>query len=89
MTNNHAVTVETLKQFLDAFNQHDLDAIMEFFAEDCSMDMPRGPHPWGRRFIGKAQVREACASRFKGLPDAHYSHDRHYVCGNKDSPNGH
>ncbi len=29
------VTVDLLKGFLDAFNRHDLDAIMEYFADDC------------------------------------------------------
>jgi len=76
------VTVEMLKQFLEAFNRHDLDAIPAFFAEDCVMDLPRGPNPWGRRTIGKAKVREGCVSRFEGLPDAHYGDDRHWVCGN-------
>ncbi len=48
-----------------------LDAIMEFFAEDCCIDLRRGPHPWGRRLTGKAQIRAGCASRFADLPDAH------------------
>jgi ketosteroid isomerase-like protein len=52
------VTIETLKEFLEAFNRHDADAIMEFFADDCIMELPRGPDPWGRRTIGKEQVRE-------------------------------
>lgn len=73
------VTVETLKQILDAFNRHDLDAIMEFFSDDCICDMPKGPDPWGQRFIGKDQVREAFAGRFKGIPDVHYGEDRHWV----------
>jgi steroid delta-isomerase-like uncharacterized protein len=73
------VTVDTLKQILEAFNRHDLDAIMEFFSDDCSFDFPRGPDPWGQRFIGKAQVREALAGRFKGIPDVHYGEDRHWV----------
>ena len=73
------VTVETLKQILEAFNRHDLDAIMEFFSDDCSFDFPRGPEPWGQRFIGKAQVREALAGRFKGIPDVHYGEDRHWI----------
>ena len=73
------ITVETMKQVLDAFNRHDLDAIMEFFSDDCSLDIPRGPEPWGQRFIGKAQVREALAGRFKGIPDVHYSEDRHWI----------
>ena len=73
------VTVETLKQALDAFNRHDLDAIMEYFSEECSFDFPRGPEPWGQRFIGKAQVREALAGRFRGIPDVHYGEDRHWI----------
>ena len=73
------VTVETLKQILDAFNRHDLDAIMEFFSDDCSFDFPRGLESFGQRFIGKAQVREALAGRFKGIPDVHYGEDRHWV----------
>lgn len=73
------VTVETLKQILKAFNRHDLDAIMEFFSDDCSFDFPRGTEPWGQRFIGKRQVREALAGRFKGIPDVHYGEDRHWV----------
>ena len=73
------VTAETLKQVLDAFNRHDLDAIMEFFSDDCSFDLPRGPEPWGQRYTGKVQVREALAGRFKGIPDVHYGDDRHWV----------
>ena len=75
------LTVDTLKQILEAFNRHDLDAIMEFFSDDCSFDFPRGPEPWGQRFIGKEQVREALAGRFKGIPDVHYGEDRHWVSG--------
>jgi len=63
-----SVSVETLKAIADAFNAHDLDTIMEFFADDCSLDLPRGPQPWGQRFTGKAAVREGLAARFKGLP---------------------
>ena len=75
------ITVDTLKQILEAFNRHDLDAIMEFFSDDCSFDFPRGTEPWGQRFIGKSQVREALAGRFKGIPDVHYGEDRHWVSG--------
>ena len=76
------VSSDTLKAILNAFNDHDLDAIMEFFADDCSLDMPRGPEPWGERCSGKAAVRQALASRLQGLPDLHYGDDRHWVAGN-------
>jgi hypothetical protein len=45
------VTAETLKQVLEAFNRHDLDSIMEYFSDDCSFDFPRGPKPYGQRFV--------------------------------------
>lgn len=77
------VTVDTLKLILDAFNRHELDAIMEFFDEDCSFDFPRGPEFFGQRFIGKEQVREALAGRFKGIPDVHYGDDRHFVASDR------
>ena len=82
MTHEEAISAETLKEIAGAFNSHDLDAIMEFFSDDCSLDMPRGPESCGQRFIGKAAVREAIAARFMGLPDVLYTDDRHWVSGN-------
>ncbi len=78
-----AVTVETLERVLAAFNRHDLDAIMAFFAEDAVLEVPRGSDPWGNRFVGKAAVREGLAGRFTGIPDVRYSEDRHWVCGDR------
>src|SRR5215204_7417049 len=79
------VTVDTLKEILEAFNRHDLDAIMAFFSDDCSFDFPRGPEPWGQRFVGKAQVREGLAGRFKGIPDVHYGEDSHWISADGNS----
>jgi ketosteroid isomerase-like protein len=81
MAHSDEVTVDTLKRILEAFNRHDLDAIMAFFADDCVLEMPRGPYPWGQRLVGRAQVRQGIASRFAGLPDVHYGQDRHWVSG--------
>jgi ketosteroid isomerase-like protein len=76
-------TVETLKAILDAFNAHDLDRIMSFFAEDCVLEMPRGPEPWGARYVGAAAVREGLRSRFAGIPDVRYGDDSHFVAGDR------
>lgn len=70
----------TLKRLVEAFNAHDLDQIMEFFTDDCVMDMPRGPDPWGTRYSGPEAVRNGLAQRFQGIPDVHYGHDEHWVC---------
>jgi ketosteroid isomerase-like protein len=83
MSNAQAVTVATLEAILDAFDRHDLDAIMAFFAEDATLDTPRGSNVWGSRFVGKAAVREGLAARFAGIPDVHYEEDRHWVCGER------
>jgi ketosteroid isomerase-like protein len=45
MIQQESVSVGTLKAIAKAFNAHDLDTIMEFFADDCSLEMPRGPEP--------------------------------------------
>ncbi len=74
-------TPALLKAFLDAFNRHDLDAILEFFADDCVFYMPRGAGPRGARFSGKDAVRAGLATRFAGIPNVHYGDDRHWVCG--------
>ncbi|HXX43410.1 MAG TPA: nuclear transport factor 2 family protein [Candidatus Acidoferrales bacterium] len=75
------VTVEMLRQVVAAFNSHDLDRVMSFFADDCVLEMPRGRDPWGTRYVGKAEVRKGLATRFEGLPDVHYSDDEHWVFG--------
>jgi len=63
--------VETLRQVVDGFNKHDLDAIMSHFAGDCVFDSPRGPDRWGRRFAGKDEVRRGLAAHLQGIPDVH------------------
>ena len=77
------VEIPQLEGFLDAFNDHDVDAIMAFFSDDCVLDMPRGPGPGGRRLVGKEQVREGIQSRLDGIPDVHYGDDRHFACGDR------
>ena len=75
--------VDVLREVLDAFNRHDLDAIMSHFAEDCVFEAPRGSDRWGRRFVGKAEVRRGLAARFEGIPDVHYGEDGHFACGDR------
>lgn len=75
------VTAELLKSFLEAFNRHDLDAIMTYFADQCVLYTPRGVGPRGDKYVGKAEVRAGLAKRFEGIPDVHYGEDAHWVAG--------
>lgn len=77
-----AVTQAVMKGFLEAFNAHDLDAIMDYFAEECVFYMPRGAKPRGDRYVGKDEVRAGLAKRFEGIPDVHYGDDRHWIGDN-------
>jgi len=70
-----------LQELLDAFNAHDLERIMEFFIEDCVLEMPKGPDPWGSRFVGRKAVKDGLASRFAGIPDVHYDDATHLIAG--------
>ena len=72
-----------LERMLDGFNRHDLDAIMSLFADDCVFESPRGPDPWGTRFVGETEVREGLGGRFRGIPDVHYGEGDHFVSGER------
>jgi steroid delta-isomerase-like uncharacterized protein len=74
---------QVLRRVLMGFNEHDLDAILSHFAEDCVFEAPRGPDRWGRRFVGKEAVRRGLAARFEGIPDVHYGDDDHFACGDR------
>jgi ketosteroid isomerase-like protein len=76
-------TTAVLREVLDAFNRHDLDAIMSHFSDDCVFESPRGLHAWGTRFVGHAEVRQGLAQRFEGIPDVRYLDDDHFVSGDR------
>jgi ketosteroid isomerase-like protein len=75
--------LDLLEHMVDAFNKHDLDAIMSLFADDCVFESPRGPNPWGRRFTGQAEVREGLGARFTSIPDVHYRDGCHFTSGDR------
>jgi ketosteroid isomerase-like protein len=78
---DQAALLDVLRTVFAAFNAHDLDRIVSFFAEDCVLQMPRGPDPWGSRYVGKNAVREGARSRFTGIPDLRYGDEEHFVAG--------
>lgn len=75
-------TVALLEAIGDAFNRHDLDGILSFFAEDGVFDQPAGAEIWGHRYSGKEEIRQAFASLFATIPDIHWEPIRNTVSGN-------
>jgi len=80
---DHDGAMRMLKAIATAFDEHDLDGIMGYFAEDAVFDGPRGRDPWGTRFVGSEEVRQAFAARFSGIPDVRYRQDEHFVDGDR------
>jgi ketosteroid isomerase-like protein len=77
------VTPEFLQAFADAWNRHDVDALMSFMTLDCVFDASAGPDVGGERFEGAEAVREAYAAVWASFPDAHWGDARHFVCGDR------
>ncbi len=75
--------INMLRAVTAGFDRHDLDAILEHFADDAIFESPRGAEPWGQRFEGKEQIRAAFAARFAGIPDVRYLDDTHFVGGDR------
>jgi ketosteroid isomerase-like protein len=79
----HERGIEVLEAITSAFDRHDLDGILAYFADDAIFEGPRGRDRWGQRFVGKAAIREAFAARFSGIPDVRYQDDAHFVDGDR------
>ena len=79
----HDEAIRMIRAITTAFDEHDLDEIMAHFADDAVFEGPRGPHPWGQRFVGHDEVRNAFAGRFSGIPDIRYQEDDHFVDGDR------
>lgn len=77
------VTVDTLQDFADAWNRHDVDSLMTFMTEDCVFESSTGPEVSGSRYVGYEAVRVGFADVFATFPDAHWGDARHFVCGER------
>jgi len=78
-----AVTTEVLQAFADAWNRHDVDAIMAFMTPDCVFESSAGPDVCGTRYAGHDAVRAGFADVWATFPDAHWGDPRHFVRGDR------
>jgi ketosteroid isomerase-like protein len=80
---DHDQAVDMLREVAAAYDRHDVEGILAYFDEDAIFESPRGPEPWGQRFVGIEQIRTAVAGRFAGIPDVRYQDDTHFVDGER------
>lgn len=72
-----------LQAFANAWNRHDLDALMSMMTSDCVFQASGGNAVDGERHQGQPAVRAAYAAVFEQYPDARWDEARHFVAGNR------
>ena len=66
------ITRELISNFLDAFNHHNLEAGMSFFADDCVFLTHSGSEIHGTKIEGREQVYQAFNKALTAMPDANW-----------------
>jgi ketosteroid isomerase-like protein len=79
----NTVTTDMLAAFADAWNRHDIDALMSFMAGDCEFHTVAGPGLLGSSHIGREAVRQAFALAWQTCADASWTDGQHFVCGDR------
>lgn len=75
-------TLEAIQRFHEAFNRHDVDAIMAMMTEDCVFENT-SPPPDGERYCGQAAVRAYWAHFFSASPHATFETEDIFVGGDR------
>lgn len=64
-------TLEVVQKFNEAFNRHDVDAVMALMSDDCVFENTNPP-PDGSRHAGAVAVRAAWEKFFAANPDSYF-----------------
>jgi ketosteroid isomerase-like protein len=75
-------TLATIHRFNEAFNRHDVDAVMGLMTEDCVFDNTRPP-PDGERMVGQAAVRAFWVGLFRRSPQARFETEEIFAAGDR------
>ena len=75
-------TAQIVRQFHDAFNQHDVPAIMALMSADCVFENTYPP-PDGARLVGQESVRGFWIELFRQSPQAHFEIEELFATGER------
>jgi ketosteroid isomerase-like protein len=75
-------TLATIDRFNEAFNRHDVDAIMALMSEDVVFENT-SPPPDGERYTGQRDVRAFWERFFAGSPQAHFESEEIVAAGDR------
>lgn len=83
MSQPDTVNKAFLQSFADAFNAHDIKAIMTHMTDDCIFKASAGPDFEGEKFSGQEDVKKAFENVFTTFPDAHWGNLEHFISGDR------
>jgi ketosteroid isomerase-like protein len=75
------VTIATLEAFSDAWNRHDVEALLSFMHPDGVFMTAGGPDACGSRHQGHEALRKAFPGAWATVPDAQWTKGKHFVQG--------
>lgn len=82
MDDTSSATLATIERFNEAFNRHDVDAVMALFTDDCVFENT-SPAPDGERHEGQAAARAFWEHFFAASPDAYFETEDIFVAGDR------
>ena len=74
-------TLEAVERFNDAFNRHDVDAVMAVMTDECVFESTAPP--LGERHVGQRAVRAAWEEFFTSTPTAHFDSEDVIASGDR------
>jgi ketosteroid isomerase-like protein len=81
MTDETLKTMAAVERFNEAFNRHDVDAVMAAMTDDCIFESTSPPD--GDRFVGQASVRAVWEGFFASTPSAHFAAEEQFAAGDR------
>jgi ketosteroid isomerase-like protein len=75
-------TIAAVERFNEAFNRHDVNAVMAAMTEDCIFENTN-PVPDGKRFTGAAEVKAYWEKFFTNNPDAKFETEEIFAAGDR------
>ena len=72
-------SADSLAALFDAFNRHDTDGVMAFFADDCVFYAVAEKEVYGTKMEGAEATAKAFCGVWGTMSDAHWDHYGHFV----------
>nr|WP_299245079.1 nuclear transport factor 2 family protein [uncultured Halomonas sp.] len=72
------MTDQDMQDLFEAFNRHDIDAVMAYFHDEILFETVAGPEAYGTRIKGKQAVSEQFENTWGTMPDVQWINGKHY-----------